>query len=351
MPSKQYTVGLDVSLKKVNICVKDSEGRVVKETEVEANPSAIDRYLSAHFAKNTLKKVGLETGQLTIYLYKELSKLGYKVIMMESYDVSQKIKGAKTDKRDARCIADFLRANLYKEVHVKATHNQRHRTLLNLRVRCIGGRVKHANAIRGSLKDYGYKLGACSASKYRERIYEMLEDDTELLDILLPTLALLDSAIEEEARYTKMILTIAKEHSVMRRMMTMPGVGPITAFAFVATIDNPLRFSKTRSVGAYLGLTPKVRQSGEVDSKGGITKSGDKIMRSLLVESAGTMLYSCKDWNTVRSWGANICKKRSTTRIAVIAMARKMACIMHRMWIEEMDFCPSRKALEARAAA
>lgn len=345
----KYYIGLDVSNEKTALCVKNRDGDILRETAVPTHAGDIDKYLKEHFAMKDINVIGLESGQLTIWLYKELEKRGYRVAMMESADVARQMKGAKTDKRDARGIADLLRANMYVSVHVKTTENQKYRTLLGLRERTINARVKACNAIRGSMKDYGLKMGNTSASKYRERIYELLELKPEplLLEIVEPMLVIMEMTLEQEQRYTKMILDIVKENKVMRRLMTVPGVGPITAFAFVATIDNPLRFSRSRKVGAYIGLVPKTKQSGEIDAKGGITKEGDKILRSLLVEAASSMMFSVKSLNTVSAWGLNICKRRETTRIAICAMARRMASIMHRMMLNETDFIPTKGQLAA----
>lgn len=143
--------------------------------------------------------------------------------------------------------------------------------------------------------------------------------------------------LEQTARLTKEILDIVRQEAICRRFMSVPGVGPITALTFRATIDRPERFRRSRDVGAHLGLTPARYQSGETDIAGRISRCGDELARTALYEAAHTLLVRSRKWSRLRAWGMNVAKRRGMAR-ARVAVARKLAVILHRMWCDAADF-------------
>ena len=273
--------------------------------------------------------------------------LGLPVVCVETFQAHQFLKSQrnKTDKNDARGLAQFMRmgGDYIRPVIVKDTITQEDRMLLTLRQKYVREKVAIENAITGVLKPFGVVVprGWQSADSFCKAYAETIAKAGSLGPIIRE--AVLDSIDANRvvndtlAKLTKQIERIAKEHSVCRRLMTAPGVGPIVALSFVTAIDTPHRFRRSEDVGAYLGLTPKKYQSGDMERDVGISKFGSSMTRVHLVQAATTLLYSSKKWSTLRAWGMKIAKRRGY-HIARIAVARKLAIILHRMWINEQDF-------------
>ena len=168
------------------------------------------------------------------------------------------------------------------------------------------------------------------------------------MPLVEPLLAVLATMLRELARLTKQAHDIVREEKVCRRLMIVPGVGPITALAFRATIDRPDRFRNSRAVGAHLGLMPARYQSGETDVQGKVSRCGDELARTALYEAAHSVLVRSKKWSGLRAWGMRIAKRRGTAR-ARVAVARKLAVILHRIWIDATEFRYGKKAGSAAA--
>jgi transposase len=158
-----------------------------------------------------------------------------------------------------------------------------------------------------------------------------------LQGVMAPLLAAWSALLQHTAVLTRAVQTRTKDSAVCRRLMTMPGVGPLTALAFSSAIDDPARFRHSASVGAYLGLTPRRYASGETDRMGRISRCGDPLMRSYLYEAANIMLTRSRSANPLKSWGAKLAK-RAGFKKARVALARKMAVVLHRMWLDGTDF-------------
>src|SRR3954469_19012036 len=188
------------------------------------------------------------------------------------------------------------------------------------------------------------------AALLRGRVRELAGDDRAVMPIVQPLLAILDTMLAELARLTKQVLGLARNAEVCRRLMTVPGVGPITALAFRATIDQPNRFRRSRDVGAHLGLTPRRYQSGETDVQGGISRCGDELARTALYEAAHSLLIRSSKWSTLRAWGMAVAKRRGMAR-ARVAVARKLAVILPRLWADGSEFRWGKQATAAAAAA
>ena len=184
--------------------------------------------------------------------------------------------------------------------------------------------------LRAVLRERGLKLGRPSCAAFAGRVRELAGDDPTVRPIVEPLLAVLATMLEQLARLTK-------REEVCRRLMSVPGVGPITALAFRATIDRPERFRRSRDVGAHLGLTPTRYQSGETDIVGRISRCGDELTRTALYEAAHSLLVRSRKWSALRAWGMKIAKARGMAR-ARVAVARKLAVILHRMWSDRTAF-------------
>lgn len=346
----KYYVGLDVSLKETSVCIVDQDGEFFKEGSVFTEPKDI-----AIFLRNTnltFEAIGLETGNLSSWLCHELLADGLPAICIEATHAHAILKAqkVKTDKNDARGLAHIMRTGWFKAVHIKTHNSQKLRVLLNNRRCLLDKRIDIDNQIRGTLKVFGLKMGKVTPSTYEARVRELITEHPELQNFIEPILAVRACMIEQFKILDKAVIDTAKNDPVCRRLMTVPGVGVITALLFKTTIDQPGRFKKSKSVGANLGLTPRKYASGEIDYDGRITKCGDAMARCHLYEAAQVLMSRVAKRNDLKDWGMRIAK-RSSMKNAYVAVARKMAVIMHRMWVDGTDFqCIKKKEMELIAA-
>lgn len=348
----QYYVGLDVSQRQTAVCFVDGSGKKIAEGKVLTLPTDIHGWLTTKIADlNAIVRVGLEAGAMSHWLCTELTKLGLPVICLEAFQAHQFLKSNrnKTDKNDARGLAQLVRmgGDFIRPVSIRAQASQEDRMLLTLRQNLVRQKVCLENAIAGSLKPFGLVVprGHVGAKKFRERVTEALvkadELGLKLSDAILPSLDLYDSVCTQIALLTKRVGNAARNNPVCQRLMTAPGVGPIVALSFVTAVDTPERFSNSEDIGAYFGLTPKQFQSGETDFRGDISRLGNSMTRTHLVQAATVLLSSSKKWSALRAWGIKVAKRRGFNK-ARIAVARKLAVVLHRMWINEQDFLWSR---------
>lgn len=352
----KHYAGLDVSLEQTSLCIVDGEGTVVREGKAASDPEALAAWLDA--SKVVITRVGLEAGPLSTWLQRGLSSRGYGTDLMETREVKARLHAQrhKTDRVDARGIAQLLRVKWYRPVHVKTTRAQDDRAVLGQRKLVQGQLHALSLSVRGLLKGYGLKLGRVSESDFAARVRDLVADQPLLRELCKATLAAREALLASFDTLDGLMRERAKS-AVCQRLMTMPGVGPHTALAFVATIDDPRRFKTSRQVGAYLGLTPRTYQSGEIDRKGRISKRGDDLLRTSLFEGALALLTRVRRPSALQSWGRKLARKRGRKH-AVVALARRMAVILHRMWVDgtEFDWAPPRRrrptaaASEARAA-
>ena len=331
-------VGLDVSLKTTFVCIVTEKGKILKEQEVGSTPEEIGNFLKS--SKIEIKQIGLESGSLTHYLKKGLMKLGYKVAVMETRKMAAILATLinKTDKNDARGIAEALRVGHFKECVHRSDQAVEIRTLLHARQTAVEGRTHMTNSIRGHLKAYGIKFACKAGKKFRpavEKALEKLEPPVqEAIKMLLNILDAMNTAIQQ---LDKEAVKKASQDKDVQLLQTIDGVGPITALAFKAEVDDETRFSKSKNVAAYIGLTPSQYSSGETHKQGRISKKGSRRMRSLLVEAANSLLSRCKVWSKLKAWGLKLQKKKGKKK-ATVAVARKLAVIMHRMLVTKKPF-------------
>ncbi len=333
-----YYAGLDVSLRTVNICIIDDEGELVAETKLASDVQDIVAYLDE--LNLNISSIALEAGTLTQYMTYGLQSADFEVICMEARQVKAALSAMrnKTDKHDARGIAQLLRSGWYSQVHVKSIESHHIRMLLSSRRAVLSKCVDLENEVRGLFKIFGIKLppklghGAFDAT-----VRDIIEADEALSHALLPLLearlALYRSFRELDNRTRKM----AHDDPVCQQFMTAPGVGFITALTYKAGVDDPHRFKQSRTVGAHFGLTPRRSQSGELDIDGHISRAGDADVRCALYTAANAILTRSSRCSSLKVWGMHIAKTRGHRR-AVVAVARKLAVILHRIWIDDTQF-------------
>ena len=332
-----HYAGLDVSLEETAICVVDSTGRIVKETRAPSEPEALIAALRE--IGLPLERVGLEACSLTAWLHDELRSTGLPAICIETRQANAAMKTMpnKTDRNDARALAQIMRTGWYRQVHVKSRQCRLWRSLLVARRTVLNEMRSIENVVRAVLREAGVKLGTPSRAAFAGRVRELAGDDVALKPLVEPLLAILATMLDQLAGLTKQVLDIVRGEEVCRRLMSVPGVGPITALAFRATVDRPERFRRSRDVGAHLGLTPARYQSGETDIQGKVSRCGDELARTALYEAAHTLLVRSKKWSSLRAWGMKVAKHRGMAR-ARVAVARKLAVVLHRMWRDQTAF-------------
>ena len=251
----------------------------------------------------------------------------------------------KTDRNDARGIAQMMRVGLYRPVHVKTLRSQKLRMLLTHRKLLQSKAIAIENDLRGTLRNFGLKVGIAGRTKFEARIEELVEDVPDLAVLVEPLLIVRRVLREQIAVLHRRLLTIVRDDEVCRRLMTIPGVGSVVALTYRATVDVPARFRKSKSVGAVFGLTCSKYQSGEIDRSGRISRCGDEMMRVMLYEAAHSMLRS-KKWLWLKAWAMQVAR-RCGMKKAIVALARRLAVIMHRIWVDGTEFRWIREATVA----
>ena len=333
-------VGLDVSLETTSLCIVDEKGGKLLETTVASEPEAVCSCITPHVER--IARIGIEASSIGIWLARELKAQGLPVTVVETRHMRSALSAMrnKTDRNDAHGIAQMMRLGWFRSVHVKPVDTQRLKTFLANRRLIKRKLIDLQNHIRGALRTHGLKVGTVGAAGFNGRVRELLEGSGDYLfqtmieSMLEVRTALLDSF----KKLHRMLLMIVKNDEICRRFMTAPGVGPVTALAFKVTIDDPTRFTRSRTVGAHLGLTPRRYQSGtSVDWGGRISKMGDVDTRGALCEAAASLLLRVQSYSAIKAWGMRIAK-RSSMMCAIVAVARKLAVILHRMWIDGSAF-------------
>ena len=343
IPQDVYA-GLDVSLETTSICVVDSTGATVWRGSCPTDPAAIAGALRRHAPK--AKLIGLETGQLSNWLTRTLCELGLPVVCLDARHAKAalKLQVNKTDANDAWGLAQIVRTGWFREVAVKSMDAQALRMLLVARTHLISQRQATANVIRGLMKTFGLVIARGASGLFAPRVREAAAGNGTLLAIVEPLLAAWQALREQIAVFDRQILSRAKTDAVIRRLMTIPGVGAIVALSYTAAIDDPARFRRSSSVGVYAGLTPRRYQSGEIEVSGHISRCGDSLLRSHLFEAANVILARYSKASALKSWGLALAKHIGKRR-AKVAVARKLAVIMHRIWVDGTSFIAEGKAV------
>jgi len=333
---KQY-VGLDVSQRETAVCVVDEAGKVVFQGKVRSDPGALTTLLRKK-APNA-ERIGFETGAMASWLWHELSRVGLPVVCIDARHAKAalSIRMNKSDENDARGLAELVRVGWYREVKVKSAESQTVRSILVARARLVSIRRDLENQVRSMLKEYGMLFTRSIGLPFRRNVLDQIGDGHTLAPVIQPLLAIHEQVCREQEKLDKQVRSLARHDETVRRLMTVPGVGVITALTFRHTIDDPSRFRSAANVGAYLGLTPKRKQSGETDVNGRVSRWGDRLLRSYLYEAASVLMHRTKKWSTLKAWGMRL-SKRIGMKKAKVAVARKLAVLLHCIWTDGTTF-------------
>jgi transposase len=333
----EHYAAIDVSLEWSSVCVVDAAGQIVREAKVRSEREA----LVAFFAESGLSfaRIGLEAGPLSQWLHAGLVAAGLPAICIETRHVKAALKAmtVKTDRNDARGMAQLMRMGWFRAVHVKAPAVQEIRALLTARKLLVAKLRDVESSLRGILRGFGLKVGAVSKGKFEARIRELVTGQAMLERIAGPLLRARAALRAEYASLHGELLKAVRADEVCHRLMTIPGVGAVVAMTFKAAVDQPERFARSRAVGAHFGLTPKKYQSGEIDRTGRISKVGDAMVRTALFEAANVMLTRAVRFSALKAWALRVATRQGMKK-AKVALARKLAVVMHRMWVDGTTF-------------
>jgi len=332
-------IGFDISLQSTHACAVDGGGNIVREGVAASDIDALESWLRKNSRDWSIQRIVFETGQLSTHFYHGL-RASWPVTCIDARHANGTLKAQriKTDKNDARGLAQIARTGWYKAVHVKSHEGQALRALVGGRKQLVELRLEVENHIRGTLKTFGIKLGAVTAVALAAKVKTAISGkDTLVQETFIALLNARDGILAQIKALDRRCATIARKSPVTKRLMTVPGVGIVTALTYQAEIDDPLRFRKSRDVGVHVGLTPRRYASGEVDRSGGISKCGNGALRTLLFEASVTMLTRSGKWSRLKAWGVRLAQ-RNGFKAASTAVARKLAVVMHRMWVDETNF-------------
>jgi len=331
---------LDVSQESTAICVVDEAGRIVAEKKIPTCPDRIESWLTENAPD--LDRVGMETGPLAVWLWNELREKGLPIVCMDARHASAalKVRANKTDRNDAVGLAQIVRTGWFKQVTIKSRISYELRSLLAAREVLVRSRVKIENEIRGLLRTFGVLFGKAEGG-FARRANQILTgelDASPMMREVIDSLAKARCALLDRIKdLDRQVLAAAKSDATVRLFMTAPGIGPITALSVASAFDDVGRFKRSSSAGAYLGLTPRRYESGEVSRNGRISKHGNKMTRKHLYEAATTLLTRTTAFSTLKAWGLKLAKAVGFKK-ARVAVARKLAVILHAMWKTNTPF-------------
>jgi transposase len=342
----EYYAGIDVSLESSSLCVVDATGRIVREAKVTSEPEALTAWCKG--LGFDIARIGLEAGPLSQWLFAGMKQAGLAVELLETRHVRNafKLMPVKTDRKDARGIAQLIRMGWFRPVHCKSVVAQETRSMLGAR-KLLQSKLHDIElGLRGTLRGFGLKLGKTTPKTFESRVRTLVADHPTLLavaDALLRARAML---AEQFIKLDKQLHSIARDDDRARLLTTVPGVGSIVALTFASAIDDPGRFKSSKTVGALFGLTPKKYQSGETDVSGRISKIGDAGVRTALYEAANVILTRTRKGSSLKKWAMGVAK-RAGMRKAKVALARKLAVVMHRMLVDGTAFVAQKTTVTA----
>ena len=332
-----HYAGIDVSLECSSVCVVDGSGKILREAKVASEPEALIAWFGS--LELPLERIGLEAGPLSQWLFAKMKAAGLAVELLETRHVRKAFEAmpVKSDRNDARGIAQLMRLGWFRPVHCKSRSAQETRATLTAR-KLVQSKLRDVeNSLRGILRGFGLKVGETTQRKFAGRIQELVAGHPHLERIAAALLAVRE-VLRKEFAFEKQTCSMVRADAQARLLTSVPAVGPIVALTYASAIDDPARFKSSKQVGAHFGLTPKKHQSGETDYTGRISKIGDSAVRTVLYEAAHIMLTKpVKGCSQLKSWAMRIARRAGMSK-AKVALARRLAVIMHRMLVDQTPF-------------
>jgi transposase len=339
-----YYAGIDVSLECSSVCIVDGGGKIVGEDKVLSTPEALIGWLACF--GHELGRIGLEAGPLSQWLYAAMKQQGLAVELLETRHVRDAFKAmpVKSDRNDARNIAQLMRLGWFRPVHCKSLAAQEVRAMLTARKLVQSKLLDVENSLRGILRGFGLKVGNTTRRRFAGRIEELVAGHPSLQMIAQALLRARAVLLAEFNGFDKQVRQASRLDVKARLLMSTPAVGPVISLTFASAIDDASRFTSAKQAGPHFGLTPKKYQSGETDYSGRISKIGDASVREALYEAAHIILTKpIKGCAQLKSWATRIARRAGMAK-AKVALARKLAVIMLRMLKDNMPFNPAAKA-------
>ena len=340
----EYYCGIDVSLEQSSVCVVDVKGLILREATVASDPDALIAWFSDLDLQ--VSGIGLEVGPLSQWLYAGLAEAGFAVELLETRHVRDAFKAMpiKTDKKDARGIAQLMRLGWFRPVHCKSLPAQEVRAMLPAR-KLVQTKLHDVEmSVRGILRGFGLKLGPTTPRTFEARVRELVEGHPTLTAITEALLAARSVLHREFRGFERKVRSLARRDDRAKLLMSAPGVGVLVSLTYASAIDDPARFKRSKQVGAYFGMTPKRYQSGEKDVSGRISKIGDRSVRTVLYEAANIILTKPVKAGALKSWAMRLAA-RAGMKKAKVALARKLSVILHRMLVDGTPFAADKAAM------
>jgi transposase len=338
----QRTIGMDLGDRSSQYCILNEAGEVIWESKLPTTPKGIEEV----FRRIPRSRMALETGTHSPWVSRQLTELGHEVIVAHARNVRLIGESSRKDDRlDARTLARLARIDpgLLSPVRHRSAKAQIHLTVIRARATLVSARTALVNAARGLTKSYGARLPKCGSEQMNREIAQGLSQ--ELREALDPLLAEIESLNERIAEYDRRIEKVAKEaYPEAALLRQVKGVGPLIALTYVLTLDDPHRFRRSRDAGCFLGLRPGRRNSGRSEPQMHISKEGDRYLRTLLVQGAHYILGPFGQDSDLRRWGLKLAKRggKNAKKRAVVAVARKLAVLLHKLWVSGEVYEPLR---------
>jgi transposase len=339
----EHYAGIDVSLECSSVCVVDATGKTIREVKVASEPEALIAWFDS--CGLGLARIGLEAGPLSQWLFAAMREAGLPIELLETRRVRDAFRAmpVKSDRNDARNIAELMRVGWFRPVHCKSMAAQETRAMLTAR-KLVQSKLRDVeSSLRGILRGFGLKVGKTTPKRFEARIKELVAGHPNLQIVTEALLAVRAVLLREFNGFEKRVRASARSDVRARLLMTTPGVGPIVSLTYAAAVDDPARFKSSKMVGAHFGMTPTKYQSGQTDVTGRISKIGDKGVRTALYEAAHIILTKPVKGSGLKSWAAKLARRAGMQK-AKVALARKLAVIMHRMLVDGTPFNPAAAA-------
>jgi transposase len=338
-----HYAGIDVSLECSSVCIVDAGGKIVREDVVASELKPLIAWFGSLGFEVT--RIGLEAGPQSQWLYAAMRDAGLPIELLETRHVRDAFKAmpVKTDRKDAQGIAQLMRLSWFRPVHCKSIEAQETRAVLGAR-KLVQSKLHDIEmSLRGTLRGFGLKVGRTTPNRFAARISELVEGHPTLQVIATSLLAVHAVLLREFKVFEKRVRMMARDDERAKLLTSTPGVGALVALTYVSAIDDPGRFKSSKQAGAHFGMTPKKYQSGETDITGRISKIGDQSVRTALYEAAHIILTKPVKGSALKSWAARLAKRAGMNK-AKVALARKLAVIMHRMLVDKTPFNPAAAA-------